>query len=666
MGFDYKAARQAEKERQLKILGDLVNKPYDYLTFLERAEATGIPFRAFMEKWRTVKEKGPEALVADLPEMDEASLHSALERRTALGDVVDHEFVDDDDIEEIAHQNGWLKRRAERWVLRYRVDGLWGVSPHGNPLKEFRKANKTARGLGPFGEKETREIYRRYGYIEPLLSSDEIKDEAVEKRAEELRSQGTSITGRTLWNYIRAYRHEGMAGLGRKQRSDKGKSHAISEELEIIIHNLRLSGNYKTVEAVYKRAKDIAQERCEPEPSWYKVAEICRRIPQIWRDKADGKINRIPGSQRITGPINEEGMVIQIDTTRIDVMVLDMRSSAKRAKGNQRKQVRLWLILALDSKTRKAIARKVLYDQPDRFSVGGFIRAVLLKIGTPDAIWLDRGKDYKSDHIQVAATELDIPIEYLPPRSPQLKGKIERFFGVLNTRLWKTLPGYTGSNTKERPAKVEAELTPDELLAKLDAFLDQYNHEIHSETERAPNNFWLEYEIFPVDPRKLDILLLESKSNKVQNRGIPYQGEYYWHADLHKVMGQYVDIYADPYEKNPEEIEVFYDGSWLCKAFSLKSGRGRLLTRNEIRSAQNQQSQTMNEAIKKAKEATKQYDQSPAILSELKKDEDGQTQVEPTDQAKPKKTGRKPPEKSQNSSQDKTDLWAQMPYKGSV
>jgi putative transposase len=64
---------------------------------------------------------------------------------------------------------------------------------------------------------------------------------------------------------------------------------------------------------------------------------------------------------------------------------------------------------------------------------------------------------------------------------PSEGGIVERPFGTLNTDLFSTLPGYTGSNVQERPEEAEKEacLTLRELERLLVRYLvDKYNQSI--------------------------------------------------------------------------------------------------------------------------------------------------------------------------------------------
>lgn len=66
-------------------------------------------------------------------------------------------------------------------------------------------------------------------------------------------------------------------------------------------------------------------------------------------------------------------------------------------------------------------------------------------------------------HVSLLAADQGIILH--PCFTPEQKGRVERFFGTLNTRLWATLGGYVASNIQERNPKAKAALTLPELAA---------------------------------------------------------------------------------------------------------------------------------------------------------------------------------------------------------
>ncbi len=218
---------------------------------------------------------------------------------------------------------------------------------------------------------------------------------------------------------------------------------------------------------------------------------------------------------------------------------------------------------------------------------------------------------------------------------PQERGEEERFFGTLNTRLWSTLEGYVHSNTKERNPNVKATYTITELAQKLDAFLDEYHHSVHSETKMTPLEFWATKCQAREDapPRNLDVLLLAAVTRTLNKDHIHYGNRRYWHDDLAEIpVGAKVEVRAQPDYMRPNEIEVFYNGHHLCTAFAHDSVKGREVTGARVLAAQRRQTQRIRATIRQKKNALQNADRQIKAQQELLQQPESGTPAPPDDQ----------------------------------
>ena len=62
--------------------------------------------------------------------------------------------------------------------------------------------------------------------------------------------------------------------------------------------------------------------------------------------------------------------------------------------------------------------------------------------GLPDVLYVDHGSDFTSNQLAHTAVDLHIRLIHSTVARPQGRGKIERFFGTINTELLATLPGH--------------------------------------------------------------------------------------------------------------------------------------------------------------------------------------------------------------------------------
>ncbi|MBO0474856.1 Mu transposase C-terminal domain-containing protein [Enterococcus ureasiticus] len=131
--------------------------------------------------------------------------------------------------------------------------------------------------------------------------------------------------------------------------------------------------------------------------------------------------------------------------------------------------------------------------------------------------------------------------------------------------MLESLPGYTKNRTGEKL------LTIQELEKQIEHFLIyDYNHRIHSSTQKTPVNYWNESGFLPQMPESLedlDLLLLHvSKSRKVHSDGIRFQGFRYINTNLSAFVGESVQIRYNP--QDLAEIRVFFQNKYLCTAIS--------------------------------------------------------------------------------------------------
>lgn len=114
--------------------------------------------------------------------------------------------------------------------------------------------------------------------------------------------------------------------------------------------------------------------------------------------------------------------------------------------------------------------------------------------GLMDELILDNGLEFHCAALLDAAQVLGIRITHCPARTPNRKGKIERFFRRLNTELLHTLPGTTKSNPSQRgplDPKAEARLTLKELQGLVHRWVvDVYMRAIHTTTKETPLERW--------------------------------------------------------------------------------------------------------------------------------------------------------------------------------
>jgi transposase InsO family protein len=395
-----------------------------------------------------------------------------------------------------------------------------------------------------------------------------------------------------------------------------------------VVRGVRFSQPGKSVRAVYETAIEKAQALGEVAPSRWQVRRICAEISKPERLLADGRDDLFRNSYEATRSLEAQRqksrlIVYQIDPTRVNVLVKDLRKPSCRSKSGM---VRPWLTVCFDSRSRLVLAAIFTYDHPNRYTIAAVIRDAVLAPktrpygGVPHEIWIDRGKELLSHHVEQLTQELQIQLHKCHRHRPQEKGLIERFFRTLNTRFWSTQPGYVGSNVVERNPHVKAVLTIQELEQRFWVFIEKYHQEVHSQTHEAPIEYWKKHcYAEPADLRQLDVLLQEPVPHYVQRTGIHMENRVYWNKALATRIGTWVVIRSAPHYQAPDQIEVFQKKQWLCTAKATDTLEGQAVTQEDVVAAKHDQKAFLRGDIQHAREAVRAVDR--AIAAHLQQSE---------------------------------------------
>lgn len=247
------------------------------------------------------------------------------------------------------------------------------------------------------------------------------------------------------------------------------------------------------------------------------------------------------------------------------------------------------VIAAVDIYSRRAVFH--VCESSSAYTISQLLRKAILKLGIPENVVIDNGKDYTSNHFETICLNLGININIVPPFSGECKPFVERIFGTLSRELFEQIPGYIGHDVAQRKeiqarqsfadkirsqekwreeqalkSKEEKQLWRDAwkikkdnigleltvlLSAKeLDFWIDEWTDKIyeqrrHSGLETKPILKW-NRDLTPVqsipDERMLCMLLGESVTRKVGKEGINFDGCKYAHIELVEITGQVVYV----------------------------------------------------------------------------------------------------------------------------
>jgi putative transposase len=375
------------------------------------------------------------------------------------------------------------------------------------------------------------------------------------------RERGLALRTATRW--AGRYRREGLAGLARKGRSDRGKRH-LSDTLRQAIEGLALSKPQLSVATIHRRALALAERLGETPPTHYAVSATVRALdPALTTlahegSKAYADAFDLVHRHEATGP----NAVWQADHTELDILL----------KGGQGGPGKPWLTVILDDYSRAVAGFALFFGSPSAIQTALALRQAIWRkgrpgwqvCGIPEVLYSDHGSDFTSRHLEQVAADLKIRLIHSMVGRPRGRGKIERLFESVSQVLLPRLPGYAPTGTSP-----DARLTLGDLAAELEPFLvDRYHHERHVTTGCTPHERWASGGFLPRMPEsleQLDLLLLTvPKTRRVHRDGIRFSGLRYIDPNLAAYVGEEVLLRYDP--RDVAEVRVFHEGRFVCRA----------------------------------------------------------------------------------------------------
>jgi putative transposase len=380
-------------------------------------------------------------------------------------------------------------------------------------------------------------------------------------------ARAAGVPERTARRWLARFRADGLAGLARAGRADRGRRRTPVELVELI-EGLALRRPRPSIAHVHRQVAGLAAERGFSAPSYATTRAIVAALdhglvalahegPAAYRDGFELALRREAAARNA---------IWQADHTQLDLLILDHAG----------RPVRPWLTVILDDFSRAIAGYAVFLDAPSALQTALALRHAIWRkadpawpvCGVPDVLYTDHGSDFTSRHLEQVAADLHLRLVFSTAGVPQGRGKIERFFGTVTTELLPTLPGYLAPN---RAGADPPRLTLSDLDAAVDRFITAtYHQRRHSETRQPPVERWTAGGWIPRLPdslEQLDVLLLTvARARTVHRDGIRFQGLRYLDLTLAAYVGEPVTIRYDP--RDLAEVRVFHAGRFLCRAIS--------------------------------------------------------------------------------------------------
>lgn len=399
--------------------------------------------------------------------------------------------------------------------------------------------------------------------------------------AELARASGIGL--RTLQRWKANFREHGYTGLSRETRRDQGRRR-IDEALIKQIEDLGLARPRASIATIHRVVTSIAHEQSLRPPSYSTVRNIITALdpglrtlalegPTAYRDKYELAMRR----RAVTA-----NAMWQSDHTMLDILIRDTNG----------KPVRPWLTIVEDDHSRAICGYTVFTGAPSAMNTALALRQAIwhkseprwAMCGIPDVLYVDHGSDFTSSHVAQSAIDLHIHIVHSAVARPQGRGKIERFYGTINTELLPTLAGHLAPGQRHP----EPALNLSQLDQAIGAFILEYNHRVHRSIGTTPHEAWIGDGWLPRMPEGLSdldgFLLHVARERTVQRDGIHFQGLRYLSPTLASYVGGPVTIRYDP--RDISEIRVFDHGTFVCTAID-EEHAGKTFSLKDIQAARN-------------------------------------------------------------------------------
>ena len=399
--------------------------------------------------------------------------------------------------------------------------------------------------VGPnLSEADQAEARKRFEAIEPLIARERYPLLWTQYRTKgavvEYLCKAQKTRPRTLYNWLEAWKRNGLPGLVSRDRNDKGKPRSLNAAaLDWLVasalprkgvygvlsvaeiyrayneergwraaHTGRAMGEFERDK--YARYLDedyqLRPEAQLPEVSYETLRTWFENLPELVKVMAREGGEAFRNSQEVLS-FRDIGATMPLDWVVMDHRVLDIFCLAP-VRGGGWKLLRPWLTAAIDMRTRKWLGWAIV-ETPSSDSIAAVLKRVFLDHGLPKELYWDNGKDFRCEwleggrHAQSMGRvgelggewrgvigSLGIRVKHAIVRNARAK-LIEPNFGRIS-KFDETLPEFCGHKPGSRPeafaelltrherwAKGEAEMTPFKTIGEVASLYEKVLNDLN-------------------------------------------------------------------------------------------------------------------------------------------------------------------------------------------
>jgi len=269
---------------------------------------------------------------------------------------------------------------------------------------------------------------------------------------------GFRFSASSLERYYYRYQQLGFAGLVERPRADKGKTRKLTPELAEHLLAARKARPQLPITVLLDWLRDQGQDVL----AQASLSSVHRLLRQQGLDRH---------TLRQIGP--ESGPQKAFEMPAVNMLWMTDLMYGPTFRDAEERLVKTRLFALLDDHSRLCPAAEYFASEALECFLTVF-RAALLRRGLPEKLYTDCGKIYTGRQLHVICANLGVKLLHAQPYHAWSKGKIERFFGHVQTSFQSRLV-------------VEPVHALEDLNRRFWAWLEEhYHHSVHRATGQTP------------------------------------------------------------------------------------------------------------------------------------------------------------------------------------
>lgn len=384
----------------------------------------------------------------------------------------------------------------------------------------------------------------RYGVIAPLVEGDEFARgdttrliEAVVEQTHHLPGTGpVRVKERTVYDWLRRYRHGGIEALRPKVRKDRGRPRVLDQQVIARAIQLRMESPKRrtsTLLDIMKREGSLDGK------------------PIFHRSTLDRHLATAGASRRHMKVLGER-RTIKMEFKKFGDLWVGDYHHGPLVLGPDGKPTTAKIGAFIDHFTRYPVADRY-YLAENTASLRDCLLRALLVWGRASKVYVDRGSVYRAEQLAYSLKRIDVTLVHSKEYYSQGRGVIERW--------WQTISPF------EDEVGLRDELpTLHDLNRYWEAYRElRYCQAVHSELGKTPNEAIAEVTPQPLEPDVVRELFLAGADRKVHKKDacVRILGRKFLCDSF--LRGQKVRVRYDPNDLS--SVLIFHRGKRVQKAF---------------------------------------------------------------------------------------------------